>query len=283
MHTVRLNNGIEMPLLGFGVFQMTDAAECERAVIEAIDTGYRLIDTAASYQNETQVGNGIRQSGIRRCELFVTTKLWLQDASYEGAKAQFERSLNRLQLDYVDLYLIHQPYGDVHGAWRAMEELQQAGKIRAIGVSNFQPDRLADLMAFNKVVPAVNQIEVNPFNQQLHAAPWMQSRQIQPQAWAPFAEGRNGLFQHPVLTAIGAKRGKSVGQVVLRWIFQRGIASLAKSVRKERMEENLDILDFELSQDEMVQIAALDTATSAFFSHRDPAMVEWLTQRKLDV
>ncbi|WP_342058471.1 aldo/keto reductase [Aeromonas sp. OTU364] len=283
MHTVRLNNGIEMPLLGFGVFQMTDAAECERAVIEAIDTGYRLIDTAASYQNEIQVGNGIRQSGIGRRELFVTTKLWLQDASYEGAKAQFERSLNRLQLDYVDLYLIHQPYGDVHGAWRAMEELQQAGKIRAIGVSNFQPDRLADLMAFNKVVPAVNQIEVNPFNQQLHAAPWMQSRQIQPQAWAPFAEGRNGLFQHPVLTAIGAKRGKSVGQVVLRWIFQRGIASLAKSVRKERMEENLDILDFELSQDEMVQIAALDTATSAFFSHRDPAMVEWLTQRKLDV
>ncbi|MGL6229992.1 aldo/keto reductase [Aeromonas rivipollensis] len=283
MHTVRLNNGIEMPLLGFGVFQMTDAAECERAVIEAIDTGYRLIDTAASYQNETQVGNGIRQSGIVRNELFVTTKLWLQDASYEGAKAQFERSLNRLQLDYVDLYLIHQPYGDVHGAWRAMEELQQAGKIRAIGVSNFQPDRLADLMAFNKVVPAVNQIEVNPFNQQLHAAPWMQSRQIQPQAWAPFAEGRNGLFQHPVLTAIGAKRGKSVGQVVLRWIFQRGIASLAKSVRKERMKENLDILDFELSQEEMVQIAALDTATSAFFSHRDPAMVEWLTQRKLDV
>lgn len=283
MNTVRLNNGIEMPLLGFGVFQMTDAAECERAVIEAIDTGYRLIDTAASYQNETQVGNGIRQSGIGRRELFVTTKLWLQDASYEGAKAQFERSLNRLQLDYVDLYLIHQPYGDVHGAWRAMEELQQAGKIRAIGVSNFQPDRLADLMAFNKVVSAVNQIEVNPFNQQLHAAPWMQSRQIQPQAWAPFAEGRNGLFQHPVLTAIGAKRGKSVGQVVLRWIFQRGIASLAKSVRKERMKENLDILDFELSQDEMVQIAALDTATSAFFSHRDPAMVEWLTQRKLDV
>ncbi|MNF43422.1 Glyoxal reductase [compost metagenome] len=283
MNTVRLNNGIEMPLLGFGVFQMTDAAECERAVIEAIDSGYRLIDTAASYQNEAQVGNGIRQSGIGRNELFVTTKLWLQDASYEGAKAQFERSLNRLQLDHVDLYLIHQPYGDVHGAWRAMEELLQAGKIRAIGVSNFQPDRLADLMAFNKLVPAVNQIEVNPFNQQLHAAPWMQSRHIQPQAWAPFAEGRNGLFQHPVLTAIGAKRGKSVGQVVLRWIFQRGIASLAKSVRKERMKENLDILDFELSQDEMVQIAALDTATSAFFSHRDPAMVEWLTGRKLDV
>ena len=182
MQTVTLNNGIEMPLLGFGVFQMTDAAECERAVIDAIETGYRLIDTAASYQNETQVGNALKHSGIARDELFVTTKLWLQDTHYEGAKAQFERSLNRLQLDYVDLYLIHQPYGDVHGAWRAMEELQQAGKIRAIGVSNFQPDRLADLVAFNKVIPAVNQIEVNPFNQQLHAAPWMQSRGIQPEA-----------------------------------------------------------------------------------------------------
>lgn len=282
MQAVKLNNDIEMPLLGFGVFQMA-AAECERAVIEAIDAGYRLIDTAASYQNETQVGNGIRLSGIERGELFITTKLWLQDANYEGAKAQFERSLNRLQLDYVDLYLIHQPYGDVHGAWRAMAELQQAGKIRAIGVSNFHPDRLADLMAFNKVAPAINQIEVNPFNQQLHAVPWMQSRHIQPQAWAPFAEGRNGLFQHPQLTAIGARHGKSVGQVVLRWLYQRGIAALAKSVRKERMEENLAIFDFELSHVEMVQIAALDTAVSAFFSHRDPAMVEWLTQRRLDV
>ncbi|WPC71712.1 aldo/keto reductase [Aeromonas hydrophila] len=283
MQAVKLNNDIEMPLQGFGVFQMA-AAECERAVIEAIDAGYRLIDTAASYQNETQVGNGIRLSGIERGELFITTKLWLQDANYEGAKAQFERSLNRLQLDYVDLYLIHQPYGDVHGAWRAMAELQQqAGKIRAIGVSNFHPDRLADLMAFNKVAPAINQIEVNPFNQQLHAVPWMQSRHIQPQAWAPFAEGRNGLFQHPQLTAIGARHGKSVGQVVLRWLYQRGIAALAKSVRKERMEENLAIFDFELSHEEMVQIAALDMAVSAFFSHRDPAMVEWLTQRRLDV
>ncbi|WP_429048757.1 aldo/keto reductase [Aeromonas hydrophila] len=282
MQAVKLNNDIEMPLQGFGVFQMA-AAECERAVIEAIDAGYRLIDTAASYQNETQVGNGIRLSGIERGKLFITTKLWLQDANYEGAKAQFERSLNRLQLDYVDLYLIHQPYGDVHGAWRAMAELQQAGKIRAIGVSNFHPDRLADLMAFNKVAPAINQIEVNPFNQQLHAVPWMQSRHIQPQAWAPFAEGRNGLFQHSQLTAIGARHGKSVGQVVLRWLYQRGIAALAKSVRKERMEENLAIFDFELSHEEMVQIAALDTTVSAFFSHRDPAMVEWLTQRRLDV
>ena len=283
MQTVKLNNGIEMPLLGFGVFQMTDAAECERAVLDALETGYRLIDTAASYQNETQVGNALQQSGIAREELFVTTKLWLQDTHYEGAKAQFERSLNRLQMDYVDLYLIHQPYGDVHGAWRAMEELLWAGKVRAIGVSNFHPDRLADLTVFNTIVPAVNQIEVNPFNQQLHAVPWMKSRGIQPEAWAPFAEGKNGLFQHPVLANIGKKYGKSVGQVVLRWIFQRGIVSLAKSVRKDRMQENIAILDFALSDAEMMQVAALDTATSAFFSHRDPTMVEWLTGRKLDV
>lgn len=283
MQTVQLNNGITMPKLGFGVFQMVDAAECERAVVDAIETGYRLIDTAASYQNETQVGNALKQSGVARNELFVTTKLWLQGASYEGAKAQFERSLNRLQLDYVDLYLIHQPYGDVHGAWRAMEELHRAGKIRAIGVSNFHPDRLADLMAFNSVIPAVNQIEVNPFNQQLHAVPWMQSRDIQPEAWAPFAEGKNGLFQHPVLTDIGDKYGKSVGQVVLRWLFQRNVVSLAKSVRKARMEENFNILDFELSAEDILKITALDIATSAFFSHRDPAMVEWLTERKLEV
>ncbi|WP_273838140.1 aldo/keto reductase [Providencia rettgeri] len=283
MQMVKLNNGVEMPLLGFGVFQMTDADECERAVIDALETGYRLIDTAASYQNETQVGNALKQSQIAREDLFITTKLWLQDTSYEGAKAQFQRSLSRLQLDYVDLYLIHQPYGDVHGAWRAMEELYQAGKIRAIGVSNFHPDRLADLIAFNKVVPAVNQVEVNPFNQQLHAVPWMQSKHIQPEAWAPFAEGRNGLFQHPQLIAISEKYGKSVGQVVLRWLFQRGIVSLAKSVRKTRMAENINILDFTLTDNEMTQIAAMDTATSAFFSHRDPAMVEWLAGRKLDV
>ncbi len=283
MQTVTLNNGIIMPLLGFGVFQITDPAACEQSVLDALEVGYRLIDTAASYQNETQVGNALRRSGIARDELFVTTKLWLQDTHYEGAKAQFERSLNRLQLDYVDLYLIHQPYGDVHGAWRAMEELHQAGKIRAIGVSNFHPDRLADLMAFNKVVPAVNQIEVNPFNQQLQAAPWMQSRGIQPEAWAPFAEGRNGLFQHPVLTAMAERHDKQVGQVVLRWLLQRGIVSLAKSVRKARMAENFAVLDFALDDDEMRRITALDTATSAFFSHRDPAMVEWLTQRKLEV
>ena len=283
MKSVKLNNGISMPLLGFGVFQMNDAAECERAVIDAIETGYRLIDTAASYQNETQVGNALKQSGIDRGELFLTTKLWLQDTHYEGAKAQFERSLNRLQVDYVDLYLIHQPIGDVHGAWRAMEELVDAGKIKSIGVSNFHPDRLADLMAFNKIVPAVNQIEVNPFNQQLHAASWNQSRGVQPEAWAPFAEGRNGLFQNPLLTGMGEKYGKSVAQVVLRWLLQRGIVSLAKSVRKERMEQNLNVLDFDLTAEEMITITAMDTATSAFFSHRDPAMIEWLAGRKLDV
>ncbi|EJJ4225065.1 aldo/keto reductase [Salmonella enterica] len=283
MQTVALNNGVEIPLMGFGVYQMTDAAECEHAVRDAIETGYRLIDTAASYQNETQVGNALKQSGIARNELFITTKLWLQGASYDGAKAQFERSLNRLQLDYVDLYLIHQSYGDVHGAWRAMEELYRAGKIRAIGVSNFHPDRLADLIAFSQDIPAVNQIEVNPFNQQLHAVSWMRSRGIQPEAWAPFAEGRNGLFQHPVLVAVGEKYGKSVGQVVLRWLYQRGIVSLAKTVRKARMAENIHILDFELSTDGMQRITALDTATSAFFSHRDPAIVEWLADRKLDV
>ncbi|MGC6094557.1 aldo/keto reductase [Citrobacter portucalensis] len=283
MNTTVLNNGVEMPLLGFGVYQMTDASECEQAVRDAIDTGYRLIDTAASYQNETQVGNALKQSGVPREALFVTTKLWLQDTNYTGAKAQFARSLQRLQLDYIDLYLIHQPYGDVHGAWRAMEELYEEGKIRAIGVSNFHPDRLADLISFNRIIPAVNQIEVNPFHQQPHAVAWMQSRNIQPQAWAPFAEGRNDLFQNPVLAAIGEKYGKSVGQVVLRWIYQRGIISLAKTVRKTRMAENIQVLDFALTAEEMTQIAAMDSGTSAFFSHRDPARVEWITQRKLDV
>lgn len=283
MTSIKLNNGVDMPMLGFGVFQVTNPEECERVVADAIDVGYRHIDTAASYQNETQVGNAIKNVGIKREDLFVTTKLWLQDANYEGAKAQFERSLNRLQMDYVDLYLIHQPYGDVHGAWCAMEELYEAGKIRAIGVSNFTPDRLADLMAFNKIKPAVNQVEVNPFNQQLDAAPWMKSKGIQPEAWAPFAEGKNNLFSHPVLAQIGAKYGKSIGQVVLRWLLQRDIVSLAKTVNRSRMQENLDVMDFELSSEDINLITALDTNTSAFFSHRDPAMVEWLTERKLDV
>lgn len=283
MDTATLNNGIEIPVLGFGVFQIVDPTECERAVVDAIEAGYRHIDTAASYLNEAQVGNALKASGVARSELFVTTKLWLQDASYEGATAQFERSLNRLQLDYVDLYLIHQPFGDVHGAWRAMQELLAAGKVRAIGVSNFQPDRLADLMAFNRVEPAVNQVEINPFNQHLQAVPWMKVKGIQPEAWAPFAEGRNNLFANPTLAEIGKQYGKSIGQVVLRWLVQRDVVVLAKTVRKERMKENLDVLDFELSDSDMNSITAMDTATSAFFSHRDPAMVEWLTSRKLEV
>ena len=282
MRKIKLNNGIEIPTLGFGVYQI-DEKHCEQAVLNAIDVGYRLIDTATAYQNERQVGNAIKVSGIDRKDLFITTKLWLNQASYDGAKIQFEQSLNLLQVDYIDLYLIHQPFGDIYGAWHAMEELYGQGKIKAIGVSNFQPDRLADLMAFNKIKPAVNQIEVNPFNQQLQAAPWMQSKTIQPEAWAPFAEGKNDIFNHPVLTAIGNKYNKSVGQVILRWLIQRQIVCLAKSVRKERMTENLNIFDFELSNQDMIDITAIDTATSAFFSHRDPAIVEWLTKRRPNI
>ena len=282
MKKIKLNNGIEMPTLGFGVYQI-DEKHCEQAVLDAIDVGYRLIDTATAYQNERQVGNAIKVSGVDRKELFITTKLWLNRASYEGAKIQFEQSLNLLQVDYIDLYLIHQPFGDIYGAWHAMEELYEQGKIKAIGVSNFQPDRLADLMAFNKIKPAVNQIEVNPFNQQLQAAPWMQSKTIQPEAWAPFAEGKNDIFNHPVLTTIGNKYNKSVGQVILRWLIQRQIVCLAKSVRKERMTENFNIFDFKLSNQDMIDITAIDTATSAFFSHRDPAVVEWLTKRRPNI
>ena len=282
MKKIKLNNGIEMPTLGFGVYQI-DEKHCEQAVLDAIDVGYRLIDTATAYQNERQVGNAIKVSGVDRKELFITTKLWLNRASYEGAKIQFEQSLNLLQVDYIDLYLIHQPFGDIYGAWHAMQELYEQGKIKAIGVSNFQPDRLADLMAFNKIKPAVNQIEVNPFNQQLQAAPWMQSKTIQPEAWAPFAEGKNDIFNHPVLTTIGNKYNKSVGQVILRWLIQRQIVCLAKSVRKERMIENFNIFDFELSNQDMIDITAIDTATSAFFSHRDPAIVEWLTKRRPNI
>ena len=282
MKRIKLNNGIEMPIVGFGVYQI-DEKQCQQAVLDAIDVGYRLIDTATAYQNERQVGDAIRVSGINRDELFITTKLWLNRASYEGAKIQFEQSLNLLQVDYIDLYLIHQPFGDIYGAWHAMEELYEQGKIRAIGVSNFRPDRLADLMAFNKIKPAVNQIEVNPFNQQLQAAPWMQSKTIQPEAWAPFAEGKNDIFNHPILTAIGQKYNKSVGQIILRWLIQRQIVCLAKSVRKERMMENFNLFDFQLSDKDMIDITAIDTATSAFFSHSDPAIVEWLTQRRPNI
>jgi diketogulonate reductase-like aldo/keto reductase len=279
--TVTLNNGIEMPALGFGVFQVPDPAECERSVRDAIDVGYRLLDTAASYGNEEAVGAAIRNHGIDRAELFVTTKLWVQDASYEGAKTAFERSMNKLQLDYLDLYLIHQPYGDVYGAWRAMEELHRAGRIRAIGVSNFYPDRLVDFVLHNEVAPAVNQIEIHPFHQQDEAQAILAEHKIQAEAWGPFAEGKNGLFSNEVLQSIGQKHGKSIAQIVLRWLNQRGIVAIPKSVRKERMAENFAIFDFALDADDLARIATLDQKASSFFDHRDPAMVKWLGTREL--
>jgi 2,5-diketo-D-gluconate reductase A len=278
---VTLNNGVEMPTLGFGVFQVPDPAECERSVRDAIDVGYRLLDTAASYGNEEAVGNAIRHHGIDRSELFVTTKLWIEDASYEGAKTAFERSVNKLQLDYLDLWLIHQPYGDVYGAWRAMQELHEAGRIRAIGVSNFYPDRLLDFVLHNEIAPAVNQIEIHPFHQQDDAKKLMEEYKIQAEAWGPFAEGKNGLFSNDLLQSIGRKHGKSIAQVVLRWLNQRGIVAIPKSVRKERMAENFAIFDFELDQDDIATIATLDQKASSFFDHHDPAMVKWLGTRKL--
>jgi 2,5-diketo-D-gluconate reductase A len=283
MQHVTLNNGIRMPIVGFGVFQIADAKECERSVVDAIETGYRLIDTAASYMNEEAVGNGLRRSGVVRDDLFVTSKLWVQDAGYERTRQAIDKSLRRLQLDYLDLYLIHQPYGDVHGSWRAMEEAYKEGKLRAIGLSNFHPDRLMDIKAFNEVPPAVNQIEINPFQQQAESVKFMRENGVQPEAWAPFAEGRNNLFQNEDLRAIGNRHGKSIGQVVLRWLVQRGVAALAKSVRKERMAENLNVFDFQLDDSDMARIATLETGVSSFFSHRDPAMVKWMSERRLDV
>lgn len=280
--TVTLNNGVEMPILGFGVFQVADPAECERSVRDAIDVGYRLLDTATSYGNEAAVGAGIRSSGVDRRDLFVTTKLWIEDASYDGAKAALERSLNRLQLDYLDLWLIHQPYGDVYGAWRAMEELHRAGKARAIGISNFYPDRVVDFVLHNEIMPAVNQIEIHPFHQQGDAQAVLKEYNIQPEAWGPFAEGKNGLFQNDVLASVANKYGKSIAQVVLRWLIQREIVAIPKSVRKERMAENFDVFDFELTADDLAAIAKLDQKTSSFFDHRDPAMVKWLGTRKLE-
>ena len=283
MQQVTLNNGVVMPILGYGVFQIPDPQECERCVVEAIGSGYRLIDTAASYLNEEAVGRGIKNAGVPRTDLFVTTKLWVQDTGYERTQQAIEKSLRRLQLDYLDLYLIHQPFGDVHGSWRAMQDALKAGKVRAIGVSNFHPDRLMDIIGFNDVVPAVNQIEVNPFHQQEESVAFMRENGVQAEAWAPFAEGRNNLFQNEALVDIGRKHGRSVGQVVLRWVVQRGVVALAKSVRKERMEENLRVLDFALDEADMARIAQLETGESSFFSHRDPAMVKWMSERHLDI
>ena len=279
---VTLANTVTMPLVGFGVFQIPDADECTRNVCNAIDAGYRLIDTAASYGNEAAVGEAIRTSGIDRSELFITTKLWVQDASYEGAKTAFERSLNKLKLDYLDLYLIHQPYGDVYGAWTAMEELHRAGRIRAIGISNFYPDRVVDFALHTAMMPAVNQIEIHPFHQQHEAQALLEEHGIQTQAWGPFAEGRNALFENETLATIGRKHGKSIAQIVLRWLTQRGIVAIPKTVRKERMAENLAIFDFELDAEDIAAIALLDRKESSFFDHRDPAMVKWIGTRKLE-
>ena len=283
MQTVKMNNGVEIPILGFGVFQIADPAECERSVIDAIQAGYNHIDTAASYMNEEAVGKGIKQSGVAREKLFITTKLWIQSNGYEGTLKAFERSLNRLQLETIDLYLIHQPFGDVYGEWRAMEELYQQGKVRAIGISNFQPDRIMDLMIHNKITPAVNQIEVNPFQQQIDTQKFLQDNSVMVEAWAPFAEGKNNIFQNELLHTIAAKHNKSVAQIILRWVVQRGIIALAKSTRKERMLENINVFDFELSAEDVAAIATLDTKTSGFFDHRNPEMVKWLGNRKLDV
>lgn len=283
MQTVTLNNGVKMPIIGFGVYQIPDAEECENAVYEALMAGYRLIDTAAGYLNEEAVGRAIKRSGVPREELFITTKLWVQDAGYESAKLAFAKSLKKLQLDYLDLYLIHQPFGDYYGAWRAMEELYREGKIKAIGVSNFLPDRLMDLIVHNEIVPAVNQIETHPFYQQIESAAFMKEQGVQHQSWGPFAEGRGNMFGNEVLTSIAQKHNKSVAQVVLRWLVQRDVVAIPKSVRKERIVENFDIFDFELSADDIEQISALDTGESLFLSYRDPEIAKRLGTLRVDL
>lgn len=272
-----------MPILGFGVFQVTDLEECERSVADAISVGYRLIDTAASYGNEEAVGKAIKKCGVEREELFITTKLWIQSNGYEATKKAFDRSLTRLGLEYLDLYLMHQPFGDVYGSWRAMQELYKEGRIRAIGVSNFHPDRLIDLIVHNEIVPAVNQVETHPFHQQIDNKQFMIENNVQIESWGPFAEGRNSLFQNELLCSIGEKHNKTIAQVVLRWLVQRGVVAIPKSVRWERMEENFTIFDFELSAEEMGTIQTLDTKTSSFFDHRDPAMVKWLGEYKAGI
>ncbi len=283
MQKIALNNGVEMPILGFGVYQVPDAEECERSVLEAINTGYRLIDTAAAYLNEAAVGNAIKKSGVAREELFITTKLWIQDTGYETTKQAFDKAMKRLQLDYLDLYLIHQPMGDIYGSWRAMEELYGEGRIKAIGVSNFHPDRLIDLIIHNKVVPAVNQIETHPFHQQIETHKFLKENNVQIESWGPFAEGRNDIFKNELLLSIAGKYKKTVAQVILRWLTQRGVVAIPKSVHKERIAENFNIFDFELSPEDMSAIVSLDTKKSQFFDHRDPEMVKWLGSRKLDI
>ncbi|MCH6470762.1 aldo/keto reductase [Sinomonas terrae] len=278
--TVTLNNGVEMPVLGFGVFQIP-AEETEQAVLDALELGYRSIDTAAAYQNEEAVGRAMAKSGVRRNELFVTTKLWIQDAGEEAALQAFETSMRKLGLDYLDLWLIHQPYGDYYGSWRAMEQLYEQKRVRAIGVSNFYPDRLADLITHNTVVPAVNQIETHPYFQRIDDEQVMRDKGVQIEAWSPLAQGQHGLLQDPVLTEIGTRYQKSTAQVVLRWLTQRGVVAVVKSTKPPRMRENFDVFDFELTDDEMSQIGALDGKSGPSFDHRDPAGVDFINNMNL--
>lgn len=279
--TAKLNNGVEMPILGFGVYQIPDYDECKRAVLDALETGYRLIDTAAAYLNEKAVGDAIKESGINRKELFITTKLWINNAGYENAKKGFEVSMEKLQLDYLDLYLIHQPFGDYYGSWRAMEELYENKKVRAIGVCNFYPDRLMDLAEHNKIKPAINQIETHPFFQREYDKEIMKNYGTQIESWGPFAEGRGDMFKNPILSEIGKKYNKSVAQVILRWLIQRNVVVIPKSVHKERMIENFNIFDFELSADDMDKIKSMDTEKSLFFSHSDIELVKLLFSIKV--
>ncbi|MEI0581518.1 aldo/keto reductase [Brachyspira pilosicoli] len=282
MKYVKLNNGLEMPILGFGVYQIQDYEECKKAVLNAIETGYRLIDTAASYKNEKAVGDAIKESGINRKELFITTKLWIQKNGYEDTKKAFNNSLEKLQLDYLDLYLIHQPFGDYYGEWRCMEELYKNGKIKAIGVCNFFADRLVDLIMHNEIVPAVNQVEVNPFYQKSDYQTIMNEYNVQMQSWAPFAEGRNNMFTNEILLSIAKKYNKSIAQIILNWLVKRNIVVIPKSVRKERMEENFNIFDFELDESDIKLISSLDKNESSFFSHQDYKMVKLLSERVLE-
>lgn len=282
MKTITLNNGVKMPILGFGVFQITDLEECESSIIEAINCGYRLVDTASSYHNEIAVGKAIKKCDVPRKELFITTKLWVQDVSYEKAKKAFYKSLEKLQLEYLDMYLIHQPYNDIFGAWRAMEELYEEGLIKAIGVCNFSPDRLVDLLINSKIKPAINQIETHPMCQQIEPHKILKEENIQHQSWGPFAEGKDGIFGNELLKNIGKKYNKSIAQVILRWLIQRDIVVIPKSVSKQRIIENIDVFDFELTDDDMSKIVTLDENQSSFFNHNDVAMVKWLCEKKLE-
>lgn len=277
MDYITLNNSVKMPQLGYGVYQVTKE-ECERCVLDALQVGYRSIDTAQSYFNEEEVGSALQKSGIPRKEIFLTTKVWIEHYGYELAKASVMESMNKLQTDYLDLCLLHQPFADYYGAWRALEELYREGKIRAIGVSNFYPDRLVDLASFADISPMVNQVETHPFNQQKTAKEYMDKYGVQIEAWAPFGEGRGGLFENEILKAIGAKYGKTSAQVMLRWHLQRGVIVIPKSVHIERMKENLDVFDFTLSDEDMKMISDMDKGESSFFSHYDPAMVEWFVK-----